>query len=80
MPEVLREAATAVLNGASFDDVAEDLAESQGASIDAAYDALSAAFGELSCGHEIFDGSADPSYAYCGLPDNHGGEHGNWQK
>lgn len=32
------------------------------------------------CGHEISDGlTEDPSYAYCGHPAGHAGEHGAWQ-
>jgi hypothetical protein len=31
------------------------------------------------CHFEAFDGNADdPSYAYCGRPNAHGGEHGDW--
>lgn len=32
------------------------------------------------CNYEIQDGNQDdPSYAYCGLRLNHGGEHGEWE-
>lgn len=32
------------------------------------------------CGFEICDGNRDdPSYAYCGLPHGHAGEHGSWE-
>lgn len=32
------------------------------------------------CGHETDDGNRDdPSYAYCGKPHAHAGEHGDWQ-
>lgn len=33
------------------------------------------------CGAETSDGNRDdPSYAYCGLPPGHAGDHGEWQK
>ncbi len=32
------------------------------------------------CGFEVWDGNRDdPSYAYCGHPAGHGGDHGRWQ-
>lgn len=31
------------------------------------------------CNYSTSDGNIDdPSYAYCGLPHNHAGEHGEW--
>jgi hypothetical protein len=36
---------------------------------------------DKTCDFEISDGCQDdPSYAYCGFPVGHGGEHGNWQQ
>lgn len=30
------------------------------------------------CGYEISDGADDPSFAWCGKPPAHAGEHGEW--
>lgn len=36
--------------------------------------------GRPACGFEAFDGNTDdPSYAYCGHPAGHAGEHGDYQ-
>jgi hypothetical protein len=33
------------------------------------------------CRFETSDGNRDdPSYAYCGHPKNHAGDHGNWRR
>jgi len=32
------------------------------------------------CGFEVCDGNVDdPSYAYCGFPPGHAGDHGLWE-
>jgi hypothetical protein len=30
------------------------------------------------CDYEITDGADDPSFAYCGRPQDHAGDHGDW--
>lgn len=56
------------------------ISEAQRVAIDTMNGMARLPVGKALCGAEIHDGNNDdPSYAYCGLPSAHAGEHGKRQ-